>query len=394
MRANLPRGIVALGFVSLFMDISSEMIHGLLPVFLTGTLGASAIVLGLVEGLGEAVAQVVKVFSGALSDRTRRRKPLLVAGYGLAALTKPVFALAGSPAVVLAARVTDRVGKGIRGAPRDALVADLVPPAQRGAAYGLRQSMDTIGAFTGPLLAIALMAVTGGEIRLVFALAILPAAIAVAILMAFVREPARQDTPAARPRLDRAALAALPAAFWSVTLLGAVMAFARISEAFLILKAGEVGVGAAHVPFVLVILNSIYAVIAWPAGALSDRLGRTGLLCLSLAVLALALGLLAGAGGLAATVLGIALWGLHMGLSQGLLSAAVADAAPAPLRGTAFGAFNLAGGLATLAANAAAGVLWTAGGAALAFGAGMAAALLALVLALRLPGGRGRGWRG
>jgi len=389
MRAILPRGVVALGFVSLFMDISSEMIHGLLPVFLTGTLGASVILVGLVEGLGEAVAQIVKVFSGALSDRLGRRKPLLVFGYGLAALTKPLFALAGSAGVVLAARVTDRIGKGIRGAPRDALVADLVPVAERGAAYGFRQSMDTVGAFIGPLLAIALMALTGGDIRLVFALAILPALLAVAILVAAVREPARHEATGPRPRFDRETLARLPAAYWSVVALGAVMAFARISEAFLILKVVDVGVAAAHVPVVLVILNAVYAATAWPAGALSDRLGRGGLLGVSIAVLALALGLLATAGGLAAALLGIALWGLHMGLSQGLLSAAVADAAPAALRGTAFGVFNLAGGLATLAANGAAGLLWAAGGSAWAFGAAGVAALLALGLVRVLPALRG-----
>ncbi|MCC0070113.1 MAG: MFS transporter [Rhodobacteraceae bacterium] len=389
MRANLPRGVVALGFVSLFMDISSEMIHGLLPVFLTGTLGASVVLVGLVEGLGEAVAQIVKVFSGALSDRLGRRKPLLVLGYGLAALTKPVFALAGSPGVVLAARVTDRIGKGIRGAPRDALVAELVPEAARGAAYGLRQSMDTVGAFTGPLLAIALMALTGGDIRLVFALAILPAAVALAILVGGVREPARHEVAAPRAGLDGRTVSSLPAAFWSVVAVGAVMAFARLSEAFLILKAADVGVGAAYVPLVLVILNVVYAATAWPAGALSDRLGRGGLLGVSIAALALALGLLAMAEGLSVTVIGIALWGLHMGLSQGLLSAAVADTAPAALRGTAFGVFNLAAGLATLAANGAAGLLWAAGGSAVAFGAAGAAALLAFGLVCVLPSLRG-----
>lgn len=388
MRANLPRGVVALGFVSLFMDISSEMIHGLLPVFLTGTLGASVVLVGLVEGLGEAVAQIVKVFSGALSDRLGRRKPLLLLGYGLAALTKPVFAVAGGPGTVLGARLADRIGKGIRGAPRDALVADLVPEAARGAAYGLRQSMDTVGAFLGPLLAIALMALTGGDIRLVFALATLPAAVAVAILLAGLREPARHHPAGPRPRLDRHAVSGLPAAFWAVVALGAVLAVARVSEAFLILKVAEVGLATAHVPFVLVILNVVYAFTAWPAGILSDRIGRRGLLTVSLLVLALALALLAVAATLAVALLGIALWGLHMGLSQGLLAAAVADSAPQSLRGTAFGVFNLVGGLATLAANAGAGLLWAAGGAALAFGTGAVAALLALLLVLARPPSR------
>ncbi|MGL4279497.1 MAG: MFS transporter [Albidovulum sp.] len=381
---RLPAGVVALGFVSLFMDISSEMIHGLLPLFLTGTLGASVLVVGLIEGAGEAVAQIVKIFSGALSDRIGRRKPLLIAGYGLAALTKPVFALAGSAGVVMAARITDRVGKGIRGAPRDALVADLVPPERRGAAFGLRQSMDTVGAFAGPLIAIAMMAVWA-DIRLVFWVAIIPALIAVAVLTFGVREPEHTRPAAAeRPRLDRATLALLPRAFWMVVALGAIMAFARISEAFLILKADAVGVHAAWAPAVLVLLNLVYAATAWPVGVLSDRIGRGGILILSLATLAAALALLAVAPTPALAFAGIALWGLHMGLSQGILAAMVADTAPNELRGSAFGAFNLAGGLATLAANVAAGALWSAGGAAATFGAGAAAALAALLIARRL----------
>lgn len=383
MRSKLPAGVVALGFVSLFMDVSSEMIHGLLPLFLTGTLGASVLVVGLIEGAGEATAQIVKVFSGALSDRIGRRKPLLLAGYGLAALTKPVFALAGSAGVVMAARLTDRIGKGIRGAPRDALVVDLVPPERRGAAFGLRQSMDTIGAFAGPLIAIAMMA-AWADIRLVFAVAIIPALIAVAILIFGVREPAATRPAGPRPRLDRATLASLPRAFWMVVALGAVIAFARISEAFLILKADAVGLGAAWAPAVLVLLNIVYAATAWPVGVLSDRVGRGGILMASLAVLAAALGVLALAPSPTLVFAGIALWGLHMGLSQGILAAMVADAAPAHLRGSAFGAFNLAGGLATLAANLAAGALWTAGGAAAAFGAGACAALAALLLARRI----------
>lgn len=384
MRSRLPAGVVALGFVSLFMDVSSEMIHGLLPLFLTGTLGASVLVVGLIEGAGEAVAQIVKIFSGALSDRIGRRKPLLIAGYGLAALTKPVFALAGGAGTVMAARITDRIGKGIRGAPRDALVADLVPPERRGAAFGLRQSMDTVGAFAGPLVAIAMMALWG-DIRLVFWAAIIPALIAVAVLAIGVREPeGSRPAPAERPRLDRATLALLPKAFWMVVALGAVMAFARISEAFLILKADAVGIHAAFAPAVLVLLNIVYAATAWPVGVLSDRIGRGGILMLSLAVLAASLALLAIAPTPALAFTGIALWGLHMGLSQGILAAMVADTAPKHLRGSAFGAFNLAGGLATLAANLAAGALWTAGGAAATFGAGAIAALAALLVARRL----------
>lgn len=385
MRRGLPGGVIALGFVSLFMDVSSEMIHGLLPVFLTGTLGASALMVGLIEGIGESVAQIVKVFSGALSDRIGRRKPLLLAGYGLAALTKPVFALAGSTGVVLAARTVDRIGKGIRGAPRDALVADLVPEAQRGAAYGLRQSLDTVGAFAGPLIAVALMALSGGEVRLVFALAIIPALVAVLILWRGVSEPPHAAHMARPPRLDRAAIAALPTAFWAVVVLGALMAFARMSEAFLILKADDAGLKAAYLPMVLVVLNLVYALTAWPVGVLSDRIGRRGLLVLSLAVLLAALATLALAGTLAVVWAGIALWGLHMGLSQGLLSAAVASVAPTGMRGTAFGLFHLTGGLATLAANLAAGALWTASGPGLTFGIAALATALAFALALFRP---------
>jgi len=385
--ARLPAGIVALGFVSLFMDISSEMIHGLLPLFVVGTLGASAAVLGLIEGIGEATASVAKLFSGVLSDRMGRRKPLAVLGYGLSALTKPLFAIAGVPGVVLAARFADRLGKGIRGAPRDALVADLVPEAQRGAAYGLRQSMDTVGAFVGPLLAIALMAAFAGNVRLVFWLAILPALLAVAVLVIYVREPEAHAAAPARPRLNRATLAALGRGFWLVVAIGAVLTLARFSEAFLILRASEAGLVMAFAPVVLVVMNLVYALAAWPLGVLSDRVGRRGLLLGGFAVLIGADAVLAFAPGLWAVLAGVALWGLHMGLTQGALSAEVAARAPQALRATAFGVFNLVSGAALLAANALAGAMWAGFGAAAAFGAGAGFACLGLLgmLALRRP---------
>ena len=393
MAARLPRGIIALGFVSLFMDVSSEMIHGLLPVFLTVTLGASAAALGLIEGIGEATASATKFVSGFLSDRSGRRKPLAVLGYGLSALTKPIFALAGSPGVVLAARSADRVGKGIRGAPRDALVADLVPEPQRGAAYGLRQTMDTIGALIGPLAAIALMAASGDNVRLVFWLAILPALVAVTVLVVFVREPEKpvREAGAPRPRLDRQSLAGLGSAFWLVVALGSVMTLARFSEAFLILRAGEAGLPDALAPAVLVVMNLVYALSAWPAGVLSDRLGRRGLLAWGFALLIAADVVLAFGTGLAGVAAGIALWGLHMGLTQGLLAAAVAAAAPASLRATAFGVFNLVTGAALLAGNAIAGVLWAQAGSAATFwaGAGFAALGLAGFLLVRPRNGSG-----
>ncbi|WP_232209641.1 MFS transporter [Rhodobacter ferrooxidans] len=373
--AKLPAGIVALGFVSLLMDVSSEMIHGLLPVFIVGTLGASAAMLGLIEGMAEATASVTKLFSGLLSDRMGKRKPLAVLGYGLSALTKPLFALAGGAGMVATARFADRVGKGIRGAPRDALVADLVPEAQRGAAYGLRQSMDTIGAFLGPLLAMALMLAFAGNVRLVFWLAIIPAAMAVAVLVIYVREPEAAAKPAVRPKLDRASLAALGRGFWAVVALASVMTLARFSEAFLILRAEGAGLGLTFAPMVLVVMNVIYAASAWPVGVLSDRIGKAGLLAFGFAVLVAADLVLAFAPGLTAVLLGVALWGLHMGLTQGLLATQVAAAAPAALRGTAFGVYNLVTGLVLLAANALAGGLWTALGPQTTFlaGAGFAA---------------------
>lgn len=380
---RLPRGVLALGFVSLFMDVSSEMIHGLLPLFLTGALGASALMVGLIEGAGEAMALITKVFSGALSDRIGRRKPLVVLGYGLAALTKPAFALAGSVPLVLGARLADRLGKGIRGAPRDALLADLAPEGRRGAAFGLRQTMDTVGAVAGPLIAMAVMALSGGNIRLVFWLAVLPACLALAVLIRGVEEPAAPGAAAARPRFDRSLIGALGGAFWTVAALGAVMSFARISEAFLILAASGHGLGPGFAPVVLVLLNLVYAAVAWPAGVLSDGIGRRGLLTVSLTVLAAVHLLLVFGATLPVIFAGVLLWGLHMGLSQGLLSAAIADTVPAHLRGTGFGVFNLTAGLSVLAANTIAGALWATVGPAATFGLGAAAAVLALVLAAR-----------
>ncbi|MCB2094770.1 MAG: MFS transporter [Rhodobacteraceae bacterium] len=381
MAGGIPRGVVALGFVSLFMDVSSEMIHGLLPLFLTGTLGASALILGLVEGVAEAAAQITKVFSGVLSDRFGRRKPLAVLGYGLSAATKPLFAFAMAPWLVLGARFVDRVGKGIRGAPRDALVADLTPAGIRGAAFGLRQTMDTVGAFAGPLIAVAIMWASGDDIRLVFVLATIPALLAVAILMRTVKEPPR-GAPATgpRPKLDRASLAALGRPFWMITGVGAMLTLARVSEAFLILRATDLGLAVALGPMVLVLANVVYAGSAWPVGAVSDRIGKHGLLLAGFGVLALAHLVLAWAPDLWAAAVGIVLWGLHLGLTQGLLAAEVAATAPTESRGTAFGVFNLITGLALLAANAAGGALWVFAGPSGTFGAGAAITLLALAL--------------
>lgn len=379
---QLPAGIWALGLCSLLMDVSSELIHALLPVFLTGELGAGVVAIGVLEGVAEATAAVTKVFSGGLSDRLGRRKPLAVLGYGLAAVVKPVFPLADSVAAVFAARFLDRVGKGIRGAPRDALVADIAPPAQRGAAFGLRQSLDSIGALLGPALAVAALLWWTSDLRAVMAWAVVPAWLAVAVLLVGVREPEGIHVPAHRPSL-LTGWRALPPAYWGVVAGGAVFTLARASEAFLILRASDVGLDLAWVPLVLVVMNLAYAASAYPVGHLSDRLGPRGLLLAGMGVLVLADGVLAGVPTVSGVLGGAALWGLHMGLTQGILARMVADAAPAALRGTAFGVFNLLSGVALFLASALAGGLWSWGGAEAAFLAGAGLAGLSAVLLSR-----------
>ena len=378
-RQKLPRSIVALGLVSLFMDMSSEMIHSLLPVFLVTVLGASALSVGLIEGIAEATASIAKVFSGVISDWMGRRKPLVLLGYGLAALTKPLFPLATGIGAVLTARFIDRIGKGIRGAPRDALIADITPPEIRGAAYGLRQTLDTVGAFSGPLLAMALMAATQNNFRLVFWVAVIPAFVCVLLIIFGVKEP-EMTRPAAHPTmkirspLRRDNLRRLVPRFWWVVAFAAVLTCARFSEAFLLLRAENVGLAVTWVPIMLVIMNVVYAVSAYPFGKLSDNGGRRRLLIWGIGFLIVSDLVLALAGNIWLVGLGAALWGLHMGATQGLLAVLVADAAPADLRGTAFGVFNLVSGLALLAASVIAGGLWTVFGPAMTFyvGAGIA----------------------
>ena len=379
-RAKLPRGIWVLGFVSMLMDISSEMIHALLPVYLVTVLGASTLTVGFIEGLAEATASITKIFSGALSDWLGRRKLLAALGYGLAALTKPLFPLAPSGGWLVAARFSDRVGQGIRGAPRDALLGDISPAGLRGASFGLRQSLDTIGAFVGPLAAIGLMWWTADHFAAVFWVAVVPAFLSFGLIAFAVKEPEPDASrePGKNP-LNTAAMRQLGAVYWRVVAIGVVFTLARFSEAFLILRAQNIGLNAMWVPAVLVLMNITYALSAYPAGVLSDRMNRTALLALGLVFLAgadLALALLPTLTGLA---LGVVLWGLHMGLTQGLLSALVADTAPADLRGTAFGYFNLFTGLALLAASVIAGALWDAYGPVGTFLAGLGFALAALV---------------
>jgi MFS family permease len=387
---RIPPGIWTLGFVSMLMDVSSEMIHALLPVYLVSVLGTSTLAVGVIEGVAESTAAITKVFSGALSDWLGRRKLLAAIGYGLAAFTKPVFPLATTAGWVIAARFVDRIGKGIRGAPRDALIADLAPPDLRGASFGLRQSLDTAGAFLGPALAIGLMWWTSNRIPVVFWVAVVPAFAAFALIVLAVHDPS--DTAKhqrVRAPLSRAELARLPARYWWVVVVSAVFTLARFSEAFLVLRARELGLALMWIPAVLVVLNVVYAFSAYPIGVLADRFNRGALLALGLAVLVMADLVLARVDGLGGLALGVVLWGLHMGMTQGLLAALVADAAPASLRGTAFGVFNLVSGLALLVASVVAGGLWDALGSRATFLAGAGFAALALLtLVPVIPRGR------
>ena len=375
---RLPASIWALGFVSLLMDVSSEMIHSLLPVFLVASLGVSMLAVGLIEGAAEATALVLKVFSGVLSDWWGRRKPLAVLGYGLGALSKPLFAIAPTVGWVVTARLIDRVGKGIRGAPRDALVADLAPPGMRGAAFGLRQSLDTAGAFLGPLLAMGLMLLWANDFRAVFWVAVIPAALCVALLLVGVQEPERAASAMRTNPIRRENLRRLGGSYWWVVALGAVFTLARFSEAFLVLRVQQGGLPLAWTPLVLVLMNVVFALGAYPLGKLADSTRHTTLLAWGLVVLIAADALLAFSDRGAAAWLGIALWGLHMAMTQGLLATMVADTAPADLRGTAFGMFNLVSGVALLVASGLAGLLWDRLGASATFGAGILFATLAL----------------
>jgi MFS family permease len=385
--AQIPRGVWALGFVSMLMDISSEMIHALLPVYLVTVLGTSMVTVGFIEGIAEATASITKIFSGALSDWLGKRKLLAAAGYGLAAFTKPVFPLAPTVSWLVAARFVDRIGKGIRGAPRDALVSDISPVHLRGASFGLRQSLDTVGAFVGPLLGIGLMWWTADNFRAVFWIAVIPAFLSLALILFAVEEPERPPgTRRAENPLSLQAIKRLGPVYWRVVIVGIVFTLARFSEAFLILRAQNVGLSAMWVPGVLVLMNVVYALSAYPAGVLSDHINRKGLLAAGLALLAgadLALALMPNLGGVA---VGVVLWGLHMGFTQGLFATLVADASPAELRGTAFGFFNLLTGLAMLAASIIAGALWDAYGPAGTFFAGLAFALVALLGLLTMTG--------
>lgn len=379
-RPRIPRAIWALGFVSLLMDVSSELIHSLLPVFMFTALGISATAIGFIEGAAEATALLVKVFSGALSDWWGKRKPLAVLGYGLGALSKPLFAIAGGAGLIVAARLIDRVGKGLRGAPRDALVADLAPPEIRGAAFGLRQALDTVGAFLGPLLAMGLMLLWADDFRAVFWVAVIPAILAVALLLFGVREPEHQRDGKRVNPITRASLRRLPAAYWWVVGIGAIFTLARFSEAFLVLRVQAGGLPLAFVPLVLIVMNVVYALAAYPCGKLADAIEHRRLLTWGLLLLIAADAALAWDGHWSLAWLGVVLWGLHLAMTQGLLAAMIADTAPADLRGTAYGFFNMTSGLALLAASVVAGLLWDAYGARATFVAGACFSAAALLL--------------
>ena len=377
-KRKIPPTVWALGLVSLLMDVSSEIVHSLLPVFLVSVLGAGIQTVGLIEGVAEATAMVTRVFSGSLSDWLGKRKILALVGYGLGTLSKPLFALAPGAGFIFTARFIDRIGKGIRGAPRDALIADVTPPEQRGAAYGLRQSLDSTGAFIGPLLAIGLMLWTGGQFRLVFWIAFIPGTLAVALLLFGVREPTSIARKTFRSPLSRSSLALLGRRYWLVALIGAIFTLARFSEAFLLLRTENLGLRASLVPMTLVVMNIAYSLTAYPVGLLSDRIGRQGLLALGLLVLIGADTLLALAGNLWVVFAGVAFWGFHLGLTQGLISALIAETVSSEVRGTAFGIFGLISGMALLLASLLAGWLWQNFGASVAFLGGALITTLAL----------------
>lgn len=376
--SQIPTGIWVLGLVSLLMDISSEMIHSLLPLFMVTTLGISVFTVGLIEGLAESTALIVKVFSGVLSDYLGKRKGLAVFGYALSALTKPLFAMASTTGVVLTARLADRVGKGIRGAPRDALVADIAPSHLRGAAFGLRQSLDTVGAFLGPLLAVGLMLLWANDFRAVFWVAVIPGLMAVALLLFGIREPERHEGGKRSNPISRENLKRLGTQYWWVVGIGAIFTMARFSEAFLVLRAQQSGVPVALVPLVMVAMNLIYAASAYPFGKLSDHISHKTLLVIGLIVLITADMVLAINDHWNVVLAGVALWGVHMGITQGLLATMVADTAPPDLRGTAYGFFNLMSGIAMLVASGVAGLLWDQLGASFTFYAGAVFCIVAL----------------
>jgi len=383
---RLPRHIVVLGIISFLTAMSSSMVYGLLPVFLVKVLHSTTATVGLIEGLAEATTSLTKILSGVASDWLGRRKPLVLLGYALSAVNKVLFPLAEAASTVLVARVIDRIGKGTRDAPRDAFLTDVTPAPIRGSGFGLRLTFYTTGFVIGPLTAMALMNLSGDDFRLVFWVAVIPAALAIVVLLAALKEPPRRaaiDPPRLRIRLSE--LARFPSSFWWALAVASLLSLARVSQAFLVLKTFDIGVDAAYVAIILVLVHLVYAATAYPFGILSDHIDRRMQLGIGALVLICASVTLAAADALAMTVIGAALWGLQLAVTQGLLSASVADAAPEHLRGTAFGIYELAVGVATFVASAAAGILWMVGGPALTFGVSAAVAAVAVVVLLLRP---------
>lgn len=381
---HLPRNVWILGLVSLLMDLSSEIYHALLPVFVTVTLGLPAVALGAIDGIAEATANMAKLVSGRLSDRNMRRKPWIMAGYGLAALSKPLFPIAAGAAELMGARFADRVGKGIRGSPRDAMIADETPPEIRGRAFGLRQSLDTAGALLAPAVAIGLMWLLMNDVRAVYWIAIVPAFLSFLLAWLALREPATKQ-PMSKPAPFFRGFRDLDRATRRLLAVGFLFTLARFSESFLILKGIEVGLNETFSPLTLVLFNLSYTVLAYPAGSLSDHMSPRSILMVGMGVLIVADLILAQTMGYAGLAVGVMLWGAHMALTQGIFSRMIADSAPDHLRATSFGAFWFVTGIATLLASLAAGLLWDRDGSGATFlmGAGAAAVALAMLSLLR-----------
>ncbi|HAT8179459.1 TPA: MFS transporter [Legionella pneumophila] len=375
----MPSGILALGFVSMLTDLSSELIFSLLPVFLVSVLGTNALVIGLIEGFAESIAPIIRIFSGMYSDYLGKRKTLAIFGYSFSALSKPLFALATNIGMVFLARFLDRIGKGMRGSPRDALVADIAPDTLYGAAYGLRQSLDTVGAVIGPLLALVLMIIWNNNFQAVFWVAVIPGILSVLVLILFVQEPVKPAGTKAINPIQPKEIKRLSHAYWYVVIIGAIFTLARFSEAFLLLRAYQVGLPITWIPLILVAMNLMYSVSAYPFGKLADKMNHDKLLIIGLFILIAADLILAFSHSLLFIYIGSCLWGLHMGATQGLLAAMVARTAPNDLRGTAFGFFNLICGIATLIASLLAGLLWDSFGSVFTFSIGALFCILCLL---------------
>lgn len=379
IKIRIPRTVWVLGFVSLLMDISSEMIHALFPLFMAGTLGASAIWIGLVEGIGEGTALIAKVFSGVVADRFGHKKRLVFAGYFLGVISKPVFALAGSMPVVLAARFFDRIGKGLRGAPRDAIVADVTDESIRGAAYGLRQSLDAAGAFVGPLLATLLLLLWTEELRSIFWIALIPGAACLALILFGVEDNVTPTVNTKHIAWKDLKIVITPA-FVQLVILGTLFSLARFSNAFIVLRAADIGIEHAWIPMTVVLMNIAFSLSSYPFGKLADKLNPMKLLALSMVLLALANLLFAYAANYRILAAGIVLFGMHLGATQGIFSTIISEIAPSEVRATAFGIFNFFSGLALLASGLVAGSLWEYMGAQYCFGVGVVFALITLCL--------------